>query len=262
MTTMDFLAIFLNSGVRTVEELWQWHPNACEHLHRTRRLESVVHLLGLDQTIAVQAEPPGFYLARCQNAGCFEVWRDIDPAMYRQALRHGFLEGIAAQVPFRPLDGYPTTGGPVRTTAQLIVARILEFAGVSFQTNMHLRAGNRAPGWAYYPIEFVLAKPTRYVMITSGESAEAASIDRRRGRWLKRLLRNDPNLRKLKLNGEVAVLDGNLLRSAGGLSAFVSHVHVRLSQAGIVSQDLPIDLRQCIRFDAAGEPLSHDGRGG
>ena len=108
MVLTDFVAVFLNSGVRTVEDLWRRHPYASEYLWRKRCLESILHLLGLDQTIALQAVELEHFMARCRNAGCFEIWRDIDRVGFRQAFRLGFVEGIAAQVPRRPAGGYPT----------------------------------------------------------------------------------------------------------------------------------------------------------
>ena len=255
MAVMDFVAVFLNGGIQTAVELWHRHPDASEFLRATGRLDAVLRLLPIIPGSRVYPENPGCFLERCLDAGCFEVWRDIDPVAYRAALQLGFLEAISGQVPHRPPSGYPTTGGPVETTAQLIVARLLEFAGVGFEVNMCLRLPKRTPGWMRYPIDFVLSDANTCVIVTSASGSQAAYDDQRRVAWLKRVSRGDGEPRVLSLDSEV-------LGSAGGLTAFVNHVHVRLAHARIVAASLPVDPRHCIRPDAICKPFGHDGRTG
>ena len=138
MTLTDFVTVFFNAGIKTIEDLWQRFPYACDYLRKTGRIDSIIQLLKLAPERTVFPDDLAFFLERCRNAGSFEVWRDIDRKAFQSALGLCLVDDIARQVPHRPIGGYPTAGGAVRTSLQLIVARLLEFSGVTFKVDMCL----------------------------------------------------------------------------------------------------------------------------
>ena len=135
MTLMDFIAIFLNAGPESLEEIWLKHAAAADYLRQTGRLQRVIDSLQIPPKTKAYPNEADFFVNRCRVVGSFEAWRDIDRPGFAAALKQGQLTAVARRVPRRPVGGYPTAGGEVLTTAQLIVARILEAVGVTFLAN-------------------------------------------------------------------------------------------------------------------------------
>lgn len=45
MTLTDFVTVFFNAGIKTIEDLWQRFPYACDYLRKTGRIDSIIQLL-------------------------------------------------------------------------------------------------------------------------------------------------------------------------------------------------------------------------
>ena len=103
MTLTDFVTVFFNAGIKTIEDLWQRFPYACDYLRKTGRIDSIIRLLKLAPERTVFPDDLAFFLERCRNAGSFEVWRDIDRKAFQSALGLCLVDDIARQVPHRLL---------------------------------------------------------------------------------------------------------------------------------------------------------------
>ena len=245
MSLHDFVAVYLSSGVRSTEEAWLYHPNACEYLRRARCLDAV--LQRIRRTPAeIYPVDVGFYVQRCLKFGDYECWRDCDAPAYQAAMGMGYLEDVFARTPHRPDAGYVTSGGNVTTTAQLIVARMLEIVHVVFTAGMIYRADRQKPGWRQYPIDFALSDFSTCIVIADGR----LSGERRRIAWL----------RRISQKFRIIFLHSELLQGEGGLAAFYVHSRIRLSRAGILPVDLSLDPLGCLQPQCGGEPMGN-GRG-
>lgn len=245
----EFVSVALNSGAISADELWFLHPGACDHLRRRGLLDRVLDLLGFLPGNVEYPNDIGFYLARCTEAGVYEIWRDIDRSGFEAAVKLGLVEAISTQAVHMPAEGYSTAGGRVTSTHRLIVGRLLEMAGVAFCCHRIHYGTKPQPRLTPYLVDFAVDDHAIDVIVSrsAGAFREAGLPDRLDRAWRERGKR-------------VVVLDGGVLQNHG-LLPFIAHARVELGKVGLVPGNLSIEPRRCLAIETAGKPGGDDGGG-
>ena len=63
MTLTDFVTVFFNAGIKTIEDLWQRFPYACDYLRKTGRIDSIIQLLKFAPERTVFPDDLAFFLS-------------------------------------------------------------------------------------------------------------------------------------------------------------------------------------------------------
>ena len=223
----EFAQRFISRGAKTASDLWRINNSWCKVLSRRGRLDYVRSLVSAHYVNERHEPTLAYFLARCCRYDFFEAWTCADRVASQTARRLGLLGEVRARARRRPLR-FTTRGGPVRSLAELVVARILERSGIPFVTEP--KYPFLTPGRRYHPMAADFALPDDWWLeVWTYRADEIASwsparryIERRR---LKTALCRAQHLALLSI-------EGSLLRRAS-LDIFVLHCALALKSASI-----------------------------
>jgi hypothetical protein len=133
LTSDEFAARFAARGAKTPSDMWRINNDWCKRLRRQGRFDEVRQMLNAQYVLRQHPATLQYFLDACGRYDFFEAWICADVVAAATARRHGFLDEVRNRSRRRPA-AFTTTGGPVHSITELVVARLLEHNGIQFDT--------------------------------------------------------------------------------------------------------------------------------
>ncbi len=226
MSDQEFARRFIERGARTASDLWRINNAWCKQLTRRGQLDHVRSLVNAHYVNERHEPSVDYFIARCRRYDFFEAWTCADRVAAQTARRLGFFDQVRALARHRP-PRFSTRGGPVKSLAELVLARLLERNGVAFVTQPPYPF--LTPGRRYHPMAADFALAGWWLEVwglpadsTSRWAVSQCYIERRR---IKTALCREHGLPLLSV-------EGSLLRRAS-LPIYVHHCALALQAAAI-----------------------------
>lgn len=233
LTAEDFARRFRDRGARTPSDMWRINNAWCKLLRRQGRFDEVRQLIEVDYVSRRHTPTLEYFLEQCRQFDSFEAWTCGDRVAAQTARRLGFLGAVRARSRNRPKE-FQTAGGPVKSMAELVVARILEHNRIAFVAQPEYPFRTLGARIHAQRADFLL-RGTFWVEIWM-HTMHDSKRGPRTSRYLVRRRRKTAWCRRYGLR--LVNIEGSILYRAG-LEVFVEHCRLALQDtATLVKMDI------------------------
>lgn len=166
LSASELGAVLLNVGLDNAADFWVSNPSMCNKMHCAGKLDAALACVRSSLQPETEKVIPDSEVHELNGYGYLQAWLQLDLERAHEN-RPDVLDEALKELPIMPPQGWQTTGGRVADLADLIIARLLERAGIAFEAPGHVSAVKDV---ARYPDAFRLLRHHVIVRVCSTEA--------------------------------------------------------------------------------------------